>query len=890
MSALSDLFARVRALAFRGREERELAEELRFHVEMESEYRQAAGVAPDEARRQSLLALGGVEQVKEDVRDARGTRLLLEGIGDFWYALRTLGRRPGFTTAAVLTLAIGIGGTTAVFSAVNAVLLQPLPFDQPGQLVRLYQPDSSQLDDRMFVTPVHFLAYRSRVASFAGAAAMRTYDESGADIGTGERVRRIRTLPISADYFGVVRVLPALGRGFTADEENGIGSESADAASSAAVVVSHELWMEALGGDRAAVGRSLTMSGRPFTVVGVMPKGYADPVAGAVDAWVPLDLSRGRDPNNAQNHYLTVIARLRPTVPIARAQAELDVLSAALAREYPDAHRARARLYPLKQDIVGGSSRALELLLGAVGLVLLLVCVNVANLLLVRGSERAHEFALRSALGAGRGRLVRQLLMESLTLALAGAFAGLAVARLAMAAIVAVGAGRIPRLAALTLDPWLAGVALGVAVLCAALFGLAPALRVARTQPGDVLREQGRSATGGGGQVRLRASLVVAQVALAFVLLVGAGLLLASFQRLRRVDLGVHVDNVLTFELHLPEARYDSTARARFYETVAQAVAAIPGVRAAGGVSHLPATGSYHNWGMMATTGPFARDRRGAVQAEQRIVSGDFFRAVGIPLVAGRYFDATDEAGSADHVIVSRGLARRIFPGGPALGQKLRTGGRESEIVGVVGEVSVDAEGHPDATIYHAHRQFAGDRNWALVQVVAATGAAEELVPEVRRRLRALDPGLVLFRPMPLADAIGRGAAERVFTLRILLTFAALALALSALGLFGVLSYGVKLRAREFAIRMALGAEPGRIRWMVLGQGLAMTALGIGAGLLGALALSRLMASLVFQVSPLDPAVLVGATVFLAVVGGVAAYLPAHRATAVDPRSALQEQ
>jgi predicted permease len=487
-------------------------------------------------------------------------------------------------------------------------------------------------------------------------------------------------------------------------------------------------------------------------------------------------------------------------------------------------------------------------------------------------------------------RLVRQMLIESLTLALAGAAAGLAVARLAMSAIVVLGAGRIPRLAALSLDPRLIGVALGIATLSAVLFGLAPALRAARTEPGEVLRDQARSATGGARQVHLRESLVVAQVALAFVLLVGAGLLLASFQRLRQVDLGVTIDHVLSFEIHLPEARYDSTARARFHETFAKTVEALPGVRSAGGVSRLPATGSYHWWGTMATTGTLAHDERGQSGGEQRVVSGDYFHAVGIPLLEGRLFDARDDAAAPDRVIISRSLAARLFPGVDAVGQQVSAAGRESEIIGVVGEVAVDGEGREDAYVYHPHRQYAGDRNWALAQVVATAGSAAALVPEVRRRLAELDPGLVLYRPMLLADAIGRGAAARVFTLRVLLTFAGLALALSALGLFGVLSYGVKLRSREFAIRMALGAEPGRIRRIVLRQGLTLAAIGIGAGLLGALALSRLMATMLFQVSPLDPLVLLGAVGFLAVVAGVAAYLPAHRATAIDPRFALQQQ
>jgi len=890
MSVLSDYLERLRALLLRRREERELAAELRFHVESEAEHLRRSGMSEEEAHRQSVIALGGVERVKEEVREARGTGPLEDSVGDFTFALRTLGRNAGFTTVVVLTLAVGIGGTTAVFSAVDAVLLQPLPYQQPGQLVRLYQPDSSRLDERAWVTPVHFLAYRSRTASFEAAAAMRTYSESGADIGTGEGARRIRLLPVSADYFDVVRVHPEVGRGFEVEDENGNGAGDPAYSGAAKVVLSHRLWQEHLAGDRSAVGRTLSMNGRPFLIAGVMPEGYVDPVAGAVDGWVPLDLSPGRDPGNAQNHHLTVIARLRPSASIAQSQAELDVLSAALAREYPAASRSRARLYPLKGEVVGSSSLALEIMLGAVGLVLLLVCANIANLLLVRGTGRAREFAVRSALGAGRTRLVRQMLVESVTLALAGGVAALLVARLGMSAIVALGAGRVPRLAALSLDLRLLAFSLLVATVAGVLFGLAPALRAARTQPGDVLRDESRSTTGGAARSRLRESLVVAQVALAFVLLVGAGLLLASFQRLRQVDLGVGADGVWTFELHLPSARYDSTARSRFYEDFASRVEALPGVRAAGGISRLPATGSYHSWWTRPMSGPLADDSRAQGSMEQRIVSGEYFRAVGIPLLEGRLFDARDDAGAPDRVIVSQSLAVRFFPGVSAVGQTLRAAGRANEIVGVVGDVAVDNEGRTAPHVYHAHRQWAGERHWALTQVVAATGSAGTLLPQLRRVLADLDPGLVAYRPATLGETIGRGAAVRLFTMRLIATFAAVALALAALGLFGVLSYGVKLRSQEFGIRMALGAEQGVIRRMVLRQGLTMAAIGIGVGLLGALALSKLMTSLLFQVSPLDPLVLLGAIGFLAVVAGMAAYLPARRATAVDPRSTLQAQ
>lgn len=888
MSFFSEITARLRALAFRRSEERELDEELRFHAEMEAQSLRRPGMSEEEARRLALIALGGVEPVKEDVRDARGTRLLEDFSKDFSYALRTLARSRSFAIVTVLTLAIGIGGTTAVFSAVDAVLLQPLPYQEPGQLVRVYQSWTGNPGDRGFVTPVHYLAFREQLSSMDGLAAILTYNASGADIGSGDDVRRITLLPTSANYFDVVRVPPALGRAFRVEDESGPDIED-NTEAAPVVVLSQGLWQQQFRGDPSAVGQTLVMNGKGYTVVGVMPAGFTDPIAGAIDAWVPVNLTQGHDATNANNHYLTLIGRLRSGVTITRAQSELDGLMRRLGEQYPNTKDGLARMYPLKEEIVGSSSRALEIMLGGVGLVLILVCVNIANLLLVRSSERAREFAVRSALGAERGRLVRQLLIESLVLALAGDIAGLLVARVGMSAIVALGAGSIPRLATLSLEPRLLAFSLVIATLCALLFGLAPALRAARTHPGDVLRDQSRSSTGGARQVRLREWLVVSQVALAFVLLVGAGLLLASFQRLRQVDLGVQPEGVLTFELNLPSARYDSTSRARFYETFATQVAGLPGVRAAGGISKLPATGPYHQWGVTATTGPLAGDdKRASVGGENRVVSGSYFGAVGMQVVAGRTFDDRDIAGAPDRVVISKSLADRLYPQISAVGQSLHTGGRTSEIIGVVNDVAVDNEGHPDLYVYHAHTQFAGDRNWTLDQVIATSGSAAGVEAAVRRTLAALDPQLVMFQPTTLDQAIGRGAAQRLFTLRILATFALVALALSALGLFGVLSYGVRLRSREIGIRMALGAESGSIRGMVLRQGLTVASIGIAAGLLGAVALARVMAALVFQVSPLDPPVLVGTVAFMAAVAGIAAYLPARRATMVDPREVMQ--
>jgi predicted permease len=878
MSVLSDLIERLRALAFRGREERELEEELRFHVEMEAAQNQRRGMREEEARRRGHIALGGIERTKEEVRDARGTRLLQDTLGDFAFACRTLSRSAGFAVVAILTLAIGIGGTTAVYSAVDAVLLKPLPYQKPGQLVRLYQYFKGYPDGRNFVTPVHFLDYRSKVSSFDATAAVLTYDEGGADIGAGEAVRRIRVLQVSADYFEVVRQHPVIGSAFRRENETG----------APLVVLSDRLWREQLHGDPAAVGKTIRMSGVAYTITGVMPAGYGDPLVSHVDAWVPVDLTTGTDVSNANNHWISVVARLRPGVTLAQAQAELDILGEKLAQLYPSGQDNRARIYPLKEDIVGSSSRALEIMLGAVALVLVLVCVNIANLLLVRGSERAKEFAVRSALGAARARLVRQMLIESLALALAGDLAGLGIARLAMSAIVALGAGTIPRLAALSLEPRLLAFSLAISTLCAVGFGMAPALRAARAQPGDALRQQGRSATGGRAQMRVREWLVVSQVALAFVLLVGAGLLLASVRRIGQVELGVQPARALVFGLALPPVRYDSMARARFYEQFSSRMEALPGVTAAGGISKLPATGQYHSWGVTVLSGPLVGTKEANTEAENRIISGDYLKAAGIPIVEGRTFDARDDNTAPMRVLVSRNFAKRVYPGISAVGQRLRSGGHDSEIIGVVGDVAADAEGREAEYIYRSHRQFAGDRVWSLTQVVRTNGSLDAVQSEARRLVSAMDPELVLYLPMSFAEAIGRGEAQRAFTLRILAAFALVALALSALGLFGVLSFSVRLRSREFGIRMALGAEAGAIRAMVLRRGLFVTAAGLFAGLIGAFALSRVMASIVFRVSPFDAAVLAGAVVFMLLVAGVAAYLPARRATRFDARSALE--
>jgi putative ABC transport system permease protein len=894
LSIVTDVVERVRALVFRRAEDRELAEELRFHIEMEEDYRRRSGASDAEARRGSLIALGGIERVKEDVRDARGTRLIEDAVADVAYAARGLARAPGFTAVAILTLAVGIGGTTAVFSAVDAVLLQPLPYSHPGQLVRLYQNSLRKPNDRGFVTPVHYAQYRDHMASFAAAASIATYGEQGGDIVTPGGVERIHLLTVGADYLDVLRVPPAIGRGFQRrDEEHGGLSQSGrtDADRGARVVLlSNALWVERFAADPAAVGRTLTINGAPYVVCGVMPDGFRDPVVPGVQAWIPMNAAPGRDASNADNHYLGMIARLRPETSIERAQAELEALSLRLAQQFPHAKDIRARLYPLKEDIVGESSRALQLMFAAALVVLVLVCVNLANLLLVRGSEREREFALRAALGAERTRLVRQLLVESVVLAIVGDIAAIGVARAAMSAIVALAGGAIPRLAHLSLEPRVLGFSLGLATLSAVGFGLLPAIRASRVDPNETLRGESRASTSDIARGRLRTSLVVAQVALAFVLIVCAGMLITSVRHLGEVDLGISPANVLAFELNLPDARYDAPARARTYEEVAHRIEQLPGVQAAGGISKLPATGAYNQWGVTILSGPLANDPQRWIHGgtENRVVSGDYFRAVGMRLLHGRLFDARDDASAPHRMIVSKNFADAMYPGVDPVGQRLESGGPKGEIIGVVNDVVINAEGAPDKYIYHAHTQFAADRNWELSQVVATTGSPTAIVSAVRGTIAAIDPQLVVYRPAPLTDVIGRGTAQRVFVLRLLTSFAAIALGLAALGLFGVLSYGVKLRTREFCIRMALGAESTTIRRMVLREGLVLTAIGLFIGVGGATVSTKLLTSLLFRVKPLEPTVLIAAGAVMAIVAMSAAYVPAWRATIVDPRSALQ--
>lgn len=801
---------------------------------------------------------------------------------DLRYAIRQLCHAPAFATVAIATLALGIGGTTAVFSAVQGVLLAPLPYDSPGQLVRLYQQEPGNPSTRYFVTGVHFKAVRDEATSFEEIAALDNYAETSVDLVKDGQAQRIRVLEVTSAYFRVLRSGPLRGRGFTVDDETGTRR----------VVLSDELWRRRFNGELSLIGSTIWLNALPFEVVGIAPPAFEDPVVGRIDAWLPYALARNTTP---ENYSLTAIGRLRDGVTVAQADGELAAMTQSNQARWPQARRSSIVALPLKDDLVGGSRRSLQLFLAAVLLMLLVACVNVANLVLVRATARMHEFALRAALGSSRRRLVTQLLMESVVLATLGGALGLMVARVGVHALHRLGEGALPRLQHVGLNPIVLAFTAAVTVATAIAFGIMPALRIARVAPNDALRQQSRAATASRVQGRLRSALAAAQLALALTLLVGAGALIASFYRLQQVNLGFRTADALTFEVGLPSMRYDPARRAVFQEELARRIETLPGVTAAGGTSRLPATGNFHPWMARILTGPragFTISRSRGLNLQNRTVSGRFFEALGIPLLAGRVFDDRDDAKAPGRAVVSASFAREGFPGMPfehVIGQRIAPLGQPREIIGVVGDVTLDVYGAPALVVYHAHRQFAANRNWTLTQVVATELPPEQVLPSIRAAVAAMDPELVVHRPMPLAEVVGRGVARERFALVLMASFASVALLLAVLGLYGVLAYTVRQRTQEIGIRIALGATAAQVRVMILKQAAGVIVIGLVGGFAGAIALGRWLSSLVFQVSPTDWRVLLATALVLSTASLISAWLPAHRAASLDPRLTMQQ-
>ena len=806
-------------------------------------------------------------------------------MGTLWqdvrYGARMLAKRKGFTLVAVSALALGVGANTAIFSVVNAVVLRPLPFADPDRLVKIYVTDARRGVTKYPASYLNFADWRAQNTSFEAIAA---HASTGAAVRVGELPESVEGVYVSADLFRALGARPLMGRALLPEDE---------APGSRVVVVSHEMWRKRFNSDPGIVGRQVAFDGEPTTVVGVMPEGFRFPVeVVGPEYWQPLDPKSEANLERGQN-YLSVFGRLKPGVTPAQAQAEMATIAARLEQQHAEENAGRGvNLVPLHEDIVGDVRPALLVLLGAVGCVLLIACANVANLTLARAASRSREIAVRSALGASRWRVARQLLTESLLLSLVGGLAGLLLALWGVEALAAAIPADIPRAAEIGIDPAVLLFTLGVALLTGVVFGLAPALRASKSDLNESLKEGSRGSTEGFRGNRLRGLLVVFEVALSLVLLVGAGLLIRSFFELRAVRPGFDPQNLLTAGIGLPPNKYgDEASQAAFFKQVLERVAHLPGVKSVGGIEPLPMSGN--NWSTAVTVDGRPAPPPGQRQRTQtRVVSPDYFRAMGIPLLRGRFITEQDTAESPKVVVVSESFARQVFPGEEAVGKRVKptlAPNFMAEIVGVVGDVkhgALDEAVTPE--LYASYRQ--APQPFLALVVRAEPAVTAGLTNSVREAVLQVDPNQPLYNVKTMEELLSDSVARRRFNMALLAVFAGIALALAAVGVFGVMSYSVTRRTHEIGIRVALGAQRRDVVRLIVGQGMALVGAGVALGLACALALSRLIAGLLYGVSASDPVIYSAVALTLAAVALAACYLPARRATRVDPMIALRHE
>jgi putative ABC transport system permease protein len=794
-------------------------------------------------------------------------------------AVRGFSRNRALTAVCVVTLALGIGANTAVYSVIHSVLLKPLPYPEPDRLVRLYQIFGKTPDEPTYVTAPDFVDFREQLESFETLACLYTYRETGFDLTGRDQPERVVALRVSAGFFEVYRTAPMLGRTFSRDEER------ADARN---IIISYDLWQRHFGGDPGCLGQSLTLDGEAYAVVGVMPEGFRDAIAGEVDLWIPQNLELTGS-NHRNNFFLTVVGRLESGTSLREARAELDLVARRLTEQFRKTE-VLAALVPLHEDQVGRARQMLYILFAAVGLVLLIACVNVANLFMARAAARQQEMAIRSALGSSRAAIIRQLLVESVTLAVFGGLAGVLVAWWGVRALVALQPEGLSRTGDITFDAGLLAFSGAITLLTALLFGLLPAWRSSNPAPATALREAGRGSDIGHGRQRARGILVASQVALAVVLLIGAGLLSQSFCRLLHVEMGFTPENVSTFVVHLPDSRYgEPHDRIRFYEDFRARVEAIPGVSAVGAISKLPASGRYHMWGFQIDGRESVNEDEEWPMANIRCVDGNYFEAMQIPLRRGRLFDERDHAGGPLVVLISESVAARYWADDDdPLGDRILFGEEPRTIVGIVQDTRHDLRDAASRKVYVPHDQFTDNRNWNLTQVVRTESNRADLIPLIREQLSQLDANLILYKPRPLDDIVAAGIAHNRFAMTMMVIFAGMALLLAAVGVYGVLSYFVSQRTHEIGIRMALGAQRYQVRAMVVRQGLKLALIGISGGLAVSFAASRWLSSLVFEISVVDPWTYAGVSLGLLGLAWLAGFVPARRAVRIDPLRALR--
>ncbi|MBV9437628.1 MAG: ABC transporter permease [Acidobacteria bacterium] len=807
----------------------------------------------------------------------------MEGLKqDVRYAVRILRRAPGPTVIAVLTLALGIGATTGIFSLVDAILLRPLPYPEPGQLVRVFTVEPTQ--PHFPVAVADFYDFRQRTSVFSSSA---LYAERDLDLTLGDRPEHLSGMGVTYEYFRVLGYHPVLGRDFDEKEEHKNNNQ--------VVVLSDRFWRTHFAADPNVVGRTLDLSGQLFTVIGVMPPGvqhvggdFHTPAHGdTVDLWWPLPLQPHANNNCDRGcHYLNMVARLKAGIAPATASAAMNGVSEQLAREIPG-YDSHVLIVPLKEEIVGRARLLLIILMGTVALLLVIACVNVANLALSRATARYREIAIRSVLGAAGWRIIRQLLTESFLLAFLGCGFGLVLAEGGVRGLVALSPKRLPRLQLVHIDTQVLLFAVIVTALTALLFGLAPALALARTDPNASLKDGDRTATSGGTRAHLRGALVTSEVALALILLTGAGLLLRTFVNLEHVSPGFNPAGALTFHIDLPAKRYpEPPARIHFYQNLAERLRALPGVQSVGIGSDIPWTGYDENTDFGIVGVPSDPNR--SPEARYHFASPEYFRALGIPLLAGRFFELTDAPKAQPVVIVNNSLAQRYFPGQDPIGKRLNLWGvKNVMIVGVIADIkdSPDAPSTKPA-FYWPDWQFSdgGER----IVTLRAEGNLDALAAELPQQVLALDKDLPITDVKPLEEVGAHAVSTAKFSLVLVGAFAGLALVLAAIGIFGVVSYSVTQRTHEIGIRMALGASQENVLGMILKQGAILGAFGVGVGLVAALALTRVMRGLLYRVSASDPWTFLAVALGLVAITLIACYIPARRALRVEPLAALR--
>jgi len=799
---------------------------------------------------------------------------------DLQYAIRRLLKNPGFTAIAVLTLALGIGANSAIFSVINAVLLRPLPFPESDRLVGVYQLWEGH---RAVMTPANFLDVRQQSRTLEDAAAIDSTEFTLT--GAGDPVR-LRGSEVSASFFDVLRARPLLGRTFAPDE-NEPGKDKV-------AVLSHALWQQRFGSRTDVVGTSILLDGTPRTIIGIMPPGFAYPLEH--ELWIPIEYSE-RVKSARGAWYLSVIARLRPGVTAEQAASEIAAIAKALERQYPRQNtNVGMTVFPLHEALVGDVRPALLVLLGAVGFVLLIACANVANLLLARAMARETELAVRTALGAGRARLVQQLLTESVVLGAAGGFAGLLLASWGSDMLVTLRPDGIPRLNEIKIDTTVVYFTMGISLLTGLVFGAIPALQMTRGALARSLKEGGRGNMAARGSARLRGTLVVAEMALAVMLLAGAGLLIKSFGRLQSVDPGFQPAQTLSFEVSLPPTTYaDDPQIVSFYDRLASRLGALPGVRTVGGVMGLPMSGLRFQISFAIEGRPEAPPGQ-EPSMQVRVATPDYFRTLGVPLRRGRLFTDADNAEAPQVVVLSEAAAKQYFPNEDPLGKRIKLGwGRRrddkragGEVIGIVGDVKelgLDEEFPPE--IYLPLRQWPVGR---MTMVMRTAVAPSSLASQITQAVHEIDANLPVNRIRTVEQVVAESIAQPRFYMLLLALFAAVALTLAAIGIFGVMSYTVSQRTREIGIRIALGAQGGRVISMVVRQAMVLAVVGLTLGLAAALAMSRTMTTLLFDLSPTDPATFATVALLLAAVAFLASYLPARRAASVDPIDALRAE